>query len=590
MNVVFALSLIALIICIVLGAWAAILWIQEGGRRRRAEKGLWDYRAATDPKLKSFSEELQKLQRLNQRLSKYAVVADADDKAREILTGAQTVMTEAESKARLAIHDATNRSAALIGEAQAQAAAEVKEARARTRELAEEAQAKLASAAQRSTEIVEAANAKAEQIAGKAYDAVRNAEEYQRVAEAMKNIIEGYGDWYVVPADSLVDDLAEECGHKEAGRKLATARGHSKELVKSGHASKCDYVEEDRKEKAERFVIDAFNGKVDSVLSRVRHDNAGKLTQEIKDAFTLVNFNGKAFRAARITDEYLDARLEELKWAAITQQLKLEEQEEQRKIREQIREEAKAQREYEKAIRDAEKEEEVLRKAMQKVEAQMAEASAEQRLKYEAKFREMEVKLKEAEERNRRAVSMAQQTRQGYVYIISNVGSLGEDVYKIGLTRRLDPLERIFELGDASVPFAFDVHAMIASSDAPALECQLHKHFVLNQMNKVNHRKEFFRAKLADVRKEIESLGIETKWTMLAEAREYKESQAIDQKIKSDPASREAWLKRQLALETKDFVLREVDVDGEDELRRAAQPSEGLVAEVPGGGVNKVNV
>jgi hypothetical protein len=202
----------------------------------------------------------------------------------------------------------------------------------------------------------------------------------------------------------------------------------------------------------------------------------------------------------------------------------------------------------------------------------------------------MEVKLKEAEERNRRAVSMAQQTRQGYVYIISNVGSLGEDVYKIGLTRRLDPLERIFELGDASVPFAFDVHAMIASSDAPALECQLHKHFVLNQMNKVNHRKEFFRAKLADVRKEIESLGIETKWTMLAEAREYKESQAIDQKIKSDPASREAWLKRQLALETKDFVLREVDVDGEDELRRAAQPSEGLVAEVPGGGVNKVNV
>jgi hypothetical protein len=77
---------------------------------------------------------------------------------------------------------------------------------------------------------------------------------------------------------------------------------------------------------------------------------------------------------------------------------------------------------------------------------------------------------------------------------------------------------------------------------------------------------------------------------MLAEAREYKESQAIDQKIKSDPASREAWLKRQLALETKDFVLREVDVDGEDELRRAAQPSEGLVAEVPGGGVNKVNV
>jgi hypothetical protein len=341
------------------------------------------------------------------------------------------------------------------------------------------------------------------------------------------------------------------------------------------------YVESERREKAVRFVIDAFNGKVDSVLSRVRHDNAGKLMQEIKDAYTLVNFNGEAFRAARITGEFLDARLEELKWAAIAQELKLEEQEEQRKVREQIREEAKAQREYEKAIRDAEKEAEVLRKAMQKVEAQMAEAGAEQRLKYEAKFREMETRLKEAEERNQRAVSMAQQTRRGHVYIISNVGSLGEDVYKIGLTRRLEPADRILELGDASVPFPFDVHAMISSSDAPALECQLHKHFVLQQMNKANHRKEFFRAKLADVRKELESLGIETKWTMLAEAREYKESVAIEEKIKSDPAAREAWLKRQLALETKDFVSHELDEDGQEaaEVRLANKPAKGLIPE-----------
>jgi hypothetical protein len=588
MNLAFALTLTALIICIVLGIWAAVLWMQEQGRRRRAEKAFAEYRASTDPKLESLGVELQKLQRQNHRLSKWAVVADADEKAREILASAQAVLTEAESKARLMMRDAADRSTALVEESKSQAAAETKEVRARAKELAEEAQAKLASAAQRSVEIIAAANAKAEQIAGKAYDAVRNAEEYQRVAEAMKNIIEGYGDWYVVPADSLLDDLAEEYGHKEAGKKLSTARSHTKEMVKSGHASKCDYVEAERKEKAERFVIDAFNGKVDSALSRVRHDNAGKLAQEIKDAFTLVNFNGKAFRSARITDEYLDARLEELKWAAITQQLKLEEQEEQRKIREQIREEAKAQREYEKAIRDAEKEEEVLRKAMQKVEAQMAAASAEQRLKYEAKFREMEAKLKEAEERNQRAMSMAQQTRQGYVYIISNVGSLGEDVYKIGLTRRLDPFERVFELGDASVPFAFDVHAMIWSADAPALECQLHKHFALHQMNKVNHRKEFFRANLAEVRKEIESLGIQTKWTMLAEAREYKESLAIDAKIKTDPAAREAWLKRQLALESKDFVLREVDEEGVAEVRSAAKPAEGLVAELSGGGAAEV--
>lgn len=144
---------------------------------------------------------------------------------------------------------------------------------------------------------------------------------------------------------------------------------------------------------------------------------------------------------------------------------------------------------------------------------------------------------------------MAQQTRRGHVYIISNVGSFGEDVYKIGLTRRLEPMDRIRELGDASVPFDFDVHAIILSDDAPALETKLHKHFLLRQVNKVNHRKEFFRAALSDIRSEIESLGVEARWTMLSEAKEFRESQAIERAIENDPAAREAWLNRQLTLE-----------------------------------------
>jgi hypothetical protein len=581
MIFLFAFTLAALIVSIILGVWVAVLLILERKKRSADENTFRIFRATAESKAKDLAEQLAKLHRQNERLSKWTAVADADDAAREIRQSAQRALKEAEDKVHATMRDAEHRAAALIDEAKGQAALETKEARARAKELTEEAQNKLAAATQRSMDIIASANAKAEQTAGKAFDAVRNAEEYQRVAEAMKNIIEGYGDWYVVPADSLLDDLAEEYGHKEAGKKLSTARSQTKDMVKNGHAARCDYVESDRHEKAMRFVIDAFNGKVDSVLSRIRHDNAGKLAQEIKDAYTLVNFNGKAFREARITEEYLDARLEELKWAAITQQLKLEEQEEQRKIREQIREEARAQREYEKAIRDAEKEEEILRKAMQKVEAQMAEASAEQRLKYETKLKEMELKLKEAVEQNQRALSMAQQTRRGHVYIISNLGSLGENIYKIGLTRRLEPLERILELGDASVPFAFDVHAIIQSDDAPALECRLHKHFALHQVNKVNHRKEFFRANIADVRSEIESLGIETKWTMLAEAREYKESQAIEEKIKSDPAAREAWLKRQLALETKDFVSHDPDEDGDNttEVRRAAKPSKDLIPE-----------
>src|SRR6266702_1794553 len=116
------------------------------------------------------------------------------------------------------------------------------------------------------------------------------------------------------------------------------AREYTKVMVRNGTAAACDYVEANRRETAINFVVDAFNGKVDSVLSRVKHDNSGKLGQQIRDAFTLVNYNGKAFREARIKDEYLAARLDELKWAAISQQLALEDREEQRHAKEQARE------------------------------------------------------------------------------------------------------------------------------------------------------------------------------------------------------------------------------------------------------------
>lgn len=89
------------------------------------------------------------------------------------------------------------------------------------------------------------------------------------------------------------------------------------------------------------------------------------------------------------------------------------------------------------------------------------------------------------------------------MYIISNLGSFGEDVYKIGMTRRLEPLDRVNELGDASVPFNFDVHAMIFSDDAPKLESELHKAFDKNKVNMINSRREFFKVKLEDIEKEV---------------------------------------------------------------------------------------
>lgn len=357
----------------------------------------------------------------------------------------------------------------------------------------------------------------------------------------MKNTIKGYGDDYLIPTYSILDGLAEEFGYTEAGDALKNARERSRLMVKNKTAASCDYVEDNRKNTAINFVTDAFNGKVDSILSTVKQDNFGTLKQKIIDAYHLVNNLGRAFRNATITPEYLDSRIDELKWATIVFELKVKEREEQRRIKEQIREEEKARREFEKAIRESEKEEELLKKALDKARKELAEASEEQKQKYETKLAELNERLRAAEEKGQRALSMAQQTRSGHVYIISNIGSFGENVYKIGMTRRLEPADRVRELGDASVPFSFDIHAMIYSENAPTLETELHKYFMQAQVNKVNPRKEFFRIGLKDIREKVESMQLETKWTMIAEATEYRESLAIENAFKKDPTKQAEW-------------------------------------------------
>ncbi|TRX66431.1 DUF4041 domain-containing protein [Carboxylicivirga sp. M1479] len=400
-------------------------------------------------------------------------------------------------------------------------------ARSDAKGIREKANTILQNANEQSGTIIANANARAEEIAGEALEAKRNADHYDNTIKAMRNIIKGYGDEYLKPTHSLLDDLAEEYGHKEAGVELKKARERSKFMVKNESAATCKYVEVHRRRTAVNFVMDAFNGKVDSILGRVKHDNFGKLEQEIKDAYSIVNNNGKAFRDAIITKEYLDARIEELHWVVRVIVLREEEREEQKRIKEAIREEERARREYEKAIRDAEKEEKMLQKAMEKVRKQFEDASEQEKQKFQQQLDELQSKYEEAELKNQRALSMAQQTKRGHVYIISNIGSFGEDVFKIGLTRRLEPLDRVKELGDASVPFSFDVHAMIHSEDAPALEKELHRTFVDNQMNKVNARKEFFQINISSIKAEIDKQGIETKWTLKAEAAEYRESLAM---------------------------------------------------------------
>ena len=487
-------------------------------------------------------------------LSKYQGIVDTEKKAMEILREAdrnvQLIISAAEEYKINILNDETK----IRSEAQDLLNA----AKNQSKLLIEQAQVKLDSSVNESANIIQRAEVKAVEIAGSAYEAMKNADEYQKTAAAMKNIIKGYGDEYLKPTFSLLDDLAEEFGHTEAGQQLKVARERNNSLVRTDKAAKCEYVEANRKKIAVNFVLDAFNGKVDSILSKVKKDNYGILEQKIKDSLYIVNNNGKAFRNAEITNEYLHSRLDELKWAVIVQELKWQEKEEQRLMREQIREEEKARREYEKAIKDAEKEEQLLKKLIEKAQNEVQKASAEEKAKFMEQLNELEGKLKIAEEKNQRAISMAQQTKAGNVYIISNIGSFGEDVYKIGMTRRLEPLDRIRELGDASVPFEFDVHALIYSDNAPGLERQLHKRFLKLQMNKVNPRKEFFKVGIIDIKDAVIDLGITAKWTMTAEANHYRESLAITEAMKNNNNLEREWEHFQ---EKAEIEIQEMEVE-----------------------------
>ncbi|PTT23437.1 DUF4041 domain-containing protein [Chryseobacterium sp. HMWF028] len=407
--------------------------------------------------------------------------------------------------------------------------------------------------------IVENAEVRAESIGGDAYRSLREADQIADRIKAMKNVIEGYGNEYLIPTYTLLDELAEDFGHKEAGDNLKKLRQNNKLMIVSRQAGICDYMDESRRNTAVDFVIDAYNGKVDSILASVKKDNFGILKQKMDDAFQLVNFNGQAFRNARISEVYHSARVEELRWAVVAQELKWQEQEEQRQIREQIREEERARKDYEKAIKEAEKEEQTLKRLIEKAESQVARANEEQKILFQQQLEELQQRLTQAEEKNQRAISMAQQTRTGNVYIISNIGSFGEDVYKIGMTRRLDPLDRVRELGDASVPFEFDVHAMIYAEDAPALEKQLHKKFLKSQLNKINPRKEFFKLNIHDVRNYIDSMGIACKWTLAAEAKQYRETLKLEVDMKTNKQLEAEWEQYQEVTDpvTYDEVLSE---------------------------------
>lgn len=275
-----------------------------------------------------------------------------------------------------------------------------------------------------------------------------------------------------------------------------------------------------------KLMLRAFNGECDAAIAKARYDNVIKLEQRIDKAYDEINRLGESNQIF-ITDRYRQLKLEELRLVHEHREKEQAEKEEQRRIREELREEEKARAEIEKARVQAEKEETQHEKALAKARAELAAASGAQHDKLEMLVTRLESELKDVLDRKAKAIARAQLTKSGHVYVLSNVGSFGDGVYKLGLTRRLDPYERVDELGDASVPFPFDVHAIIYSPDAPALEHALHVEFAHRRVNMVNHRKEYFRATLEEIRAAVERHHGLVTFVLTPEAEQWRKTRAM---------------------------------------------------------------
>jgi Domain of unknown function (DUF4041)/T5orf172 domain len=340
-------------------------------------------------------------------------------------------------------------------------------------------------------------------------------------------------------------DFQEAVEYKQ---RLDSVRSKQKKLIKDKKAAVCrtewsvgGSVKEGKK-MADNFIklaLRAFNGECDAAVIKVKYNNIQTMESRIRKCYEDLNKLSTTTHC-EITSHFLDLKLKELHITHEFQEKKQEEQEEQRAIREQMREEEKALRELEKAKQDAEKEELQYQDALAKARRELEAATGQAHEKLNQQIEELQKRLIEAGTNKQRAISQAQMTKAGNVYIISNIGSFGDNIYKIGMTRRPKPYDRIKELGDASVPFPFDVHAMISCKNAPELESRLHRHFKDRRLNKANERKEFFQVSLEEVAQAVEQIdrelntcNSEIKFTKVAEASDYRKTLAQEREFQN---------------------------------------------------------
>lgn len=275
----------------------------------------------------------------------------------------------------------------------------------------------------------------------------------------------------------------------------------------------------------QKLLLRAFNVECDDIVANVKISNFDKSKERMIKIKNQISDLGKIMAIA-IRPEYLGLKLEELTLALDFAQKKQEEKDRIREERERQREEAKVQKEIEAARQKLEKERTHYQNALDAINEQIFQNGdipdlLEKREKLMAQVADTKKAIENVDYREANI-------RAGYVYIISNIGAFGENVYKIGMTRRLEPMDRINELGDASVPFNFDVHALIFADDAPGLEAALHNAFESKKVNKINGRREFFRVSLDEIKSVVRANFDKTvEWTDVAEADQYRQSLLI---------------------------------------------------------------
>jgi hypothetical protein len=311
---------------------------------------------------------------------------------------------------------------------------------------------------------------------------------------------------------------------------ILAVREKQKQMIKKGAAAfsaKEWTVDGDRKrgkammDRNVRLTLRALNNECDAAVATVRWNNINAMEKRIERARDQINKLNES-NSTLISAAFFDLKMQELR-------LTHEHREKLKQEREDQREAARLAREEQKLIRDveeAQKDEERYQALLAKARAEAASAGSMQLTAFTDQIKLLERDLAQAQAKLQRAQALAERTKSGYVYIISNVGSFGENIIKIGLTRRVDPAERVRELSDASVPFKFDTHAIIYSEDAPKLERALHAEFDTVRVNTRNPRKEFFRASLFEIETALARLSPEAAFFRDVEAQEYRETLA----------------------------------------------------------------